>query len=145
MRCPFCAHYESKVTDKRASGDYTRRRRECLKCNKRFTTYERFEPIEISVIKKSGKRESFNIEKLRGGIQKACEKRDVNPEKVDKIINEALEKFKRRKEIPSNLIGEFVMRKLKKIDKVAYIRFASVYKDFKDVEDFREISKEIKK
>jgi len=137
MKCRFCGE-ETKVTDKRESPEGTRRRRECLKCHKRFTTYEKPEEKEIIVVKKDGRREHFADEKLRLGLIKACEKRPVSMENIDRIVEEIKEKLlKRGKEASSKVIGEMVMQKLKKLDKVAYIRFASVYKDFKDVTDFR--------
>ena len=141
MKCRFCGE-ETKVTDKRESPEGTRRRRECLKCKKRFTTYEKPEEKDIIVVKKDGRREHFADEKLRLGLIKACEKRPVPMEKIDNIVEEIKEKLlKRGKEANSKMIGEMVMQKLKKLDKIAYIRFASVYKDFKDVMDFR---KEVK-
>ena len=144
MLCPFCSNDETKVTDKRDSKDETRRRRECLKCNKRFTTYERIEPVEIFVIKKDGRREPFNREKLKSGLVKACEKRNISQEQIEHEIILIEDRLKQRgNEVSSKLIGEFVMRSLKKLDKVAYIRFASVYKDFKEVADFKSAIKEI--
>ena len=144
MRCPYCFHPGSKVTDKRDSDNAVRRRRECLKCRKRFTTYERIELREIYVIKKDGRREPFNKEKLKAGISRACEKRPVSQEKIEKTVNEIEEKSRKKgKEIKSSLIGEMVMNALKKLDKVAYIRFASVYHEFEDVMDFRKELKEI--
>ncbi len=144
MRCTYCRHSETKVTDKRESADGTRRRRECLKCGKRFTTYENVKEIERFVIKKDGRREPFNRDKVFLGIIKACEKRDVSHEKIESIVKEFEERIQNQKEIPTKKIGEFVMNKLKKLDKVAYIRFASVYKDFEDVSDFKEIMREVK-
>ncbi len=142
MQCPFCLHNETKVTDKRDSGRITRRRRECLKCNKRFSTHEAVEWSEIKVIKKSGKRETFDQNKLKMGIQKACEKRPVSEDTINKMINLIEDKIRKRgKEVRTDYIGELVSRELKKIDKVAYIRFASVYRDFTDISDFK---KEIK-
>jgi transcriptional repressor NrdR len=143
MRCPFCNHAETKVTDKRESGDSIRRRRECLKCKKRFTTYEKIEPVERFVVKKDGRRERFDRDKVFSGIRKACEKRDIGHEQIEKIVLELEEKISGNKEIPTKKIGEFIMRKLKKIDKVAYIRFASVYLDFEDVKDFEKEVKEL--
>lgn len=144
MLCPYCGYEETKVTDKRDVEKETRRRRECLKCKKRFTTYERIEPLEIFVIKKDGRRELFSREKLKTGMLKACEKRAIEIEKIDKIVSEIEEKLKQHgKEVESRVIGELVMKALKKIDKVAYIRFASVYRDFKDVNDFRNAVKDI--
>ncbi|MFA5174392.1 MAG: transcriptional regulator NrdR [Candidatus Pacearchaeota archaeon] len=141
MKCLFCAA-DTKVTDKRESPEGTRRRRECLKCKKRFTTYEKPEEKNILVVKKDGRREHFNDEKLRLGIIKACEKRPVSIEKIDLIVEDIKNKLlKKGKEVKTDMIGKFVMQKLRKLDKVAYIRFASVYKDFKDVKDFkREVS-----
>lgn len=143
MDCPYCGNLTTKVTDKRDSPGGTRRRRECLKCRKRFTTYEKQVKTELYVIKKDGKREKFEQEKLERGIQKAFEKRPVSKEKIEKMINEIEELLRRKgkKEIKSTIIGEVIMRKLKKIDNIAYIRFASVYRNFQDVDDFK---KEIK-
>lgn len=145
MICPYCQYPETKVTDKRESNENTRRRRECLKCGKRFTTYEKVAEIERYVIKKDGRREPFNRDKVFLGIIKACEKRDIGHDKIEEIVKEIEEKlFLNQKEISTNKIGEYIMKKLKKIDKVAYIRFASVYRDFEDVDDFKEIMKEVK-
>lgn len=143
MKCKFCGE-ETKVTDKRESPEGTRRRRECLKCKKRFTTYEKPEEKDIIVVKKDGRREHFADEKLRLGLIKACEKRPVSMEQIDGVVEEIKEKLlKKGKEVNSKMIGEMVMQKLKKLDKVAYIRFASVYKDFKDVSDFKKEVKEL--
>ena len=145
MLCPFCGNDETKVTDKRDSKDETRRRRECLKCSKRFTTYEKIEPAELFVIKKDSRRELFSREKLKSGIIKACEKRPVSQEAIEKALNFIEEKLKQEgKEVSSSLIGEMVMRQLKKLDKVAYIRFASVYKEFKDVNEYKTILREVR-
>lgn len=145
MLCPYCSNDETKVTDKRDSKDETRRRRECLKCGKRFTTYEKIVPVEIFVIKKDDRREAFSREKLKSGIIKACEKRPVFTDDIEKSVNLIEEKLKQYgNEVSSKVIGELVMRVLKKIDKVAYIRFASIYRDFKDVEDFKKEIREIK-
>ncbi|MFA5175660.1 MAG: transcriptional regulator NrdR [Candidatus Nanoarchaeia archaeon] len=142
MICPYCKHIETKVTDKRESGDTIRRRRECLKCENRFTTYEHIE-LDVNVIKKDGRTEPYNREKLKQGLVKACEKRPISREDIEKNVNEIEEKLlKQGGEITSKSIGEMVMKTLKKMDKVAYIRFASVYKDFQDVQDFKEIIKE---
>lgn len=144
MLCPYCSTDETKVTDKRDSKDETRRRRECLKCGKRFTTYERIEPVEIFVIKKDGRREAFSREKMKNGIMRACEKRPVTQEQIDAAVNFIEEKLKQQgNEVKSSFIGEIVMRKLKQLDKVAYIRFASVYRDFQDVSDFKKEIKEV--
>ena len=137
MKCIFCGK-DTHVTDKREAPDGTRRRRECLKCKKRFTTYEKPYEREIIIVKKDGRREHFMEEKLRLGLIKACEKRSVSIQKIDKIVEEIKEKLlKKGKEINSEKLGELIMNKLKKLDKVAYIRFASVYRDFKDLEDFK--------
>ena len=146
MICPYCNNTETKVTDKRDSNEITRRRRECLKCEKRFTTYERVE-LDLSVIKKDGKREEFDRDKLHKGIMKALEKRSFSSEDIDKVVSEIESKVYRLakdKDIKSSKIGEIVMDRLKKVDKVAYIRFASVYKDFQDVESFEEEAKKLK-
>lgn len=147
MECPYCAHTKSKVTDKRDSPTGIRRRRECLnpKCRKRFTTYERVEKSDLYVIKKDGRREKFNIDKLEMGIQRAFEKRPVSKEKIEKMINEIEEQIRKRgkKEIKTSIIGDLVSKKIKRLDKVAYIRFASVYKDFEDVKDFKRAIKEV--
>jgi transcriptional repressor NrdR len=145
MKCPFCKHNETKVTNKRDAEDLTRRRRECLKCGKRFTTYEKVEPIEWYVTKKDGSREKFDEEKIRKGVERACEKRPIPLRDIQKIVDEVkLKLFTKNKEIPSKKVGEEIMKKLKKLDKVAYIRFASVYKDFHDIEDFNKIMGEVK-
>jgi len=145
MRCTFCNHKETQVTDKRDSENETRRRRECLKCKKRFTTYEKFEVKDLRVIKKNGAREAFEAEKLKKGILKACEKRPVSLEKIEQIVSEIENKLKNsnKKEVRTEMIGELVMKALKKLDKVAYIRFASVYRDFKDINDFKKEIKEL--
>jgi transcriptional repressor NrdR len=144
MRCPFCNSQDTRVTNKRDTEDSTRRRRECIKCGRRFTTYEKVEPIERFVIKKDGRRERFDRDKLFLGIIKACEKRKISHDKVEKIVQCIEEKIlSRKKEVPTQKIGEMIMKKLKKLDQVAYIRFASVYKDFHDIDDFKEIVKEV--
>jgi len=146
MLCPYCNNYETKVTDKRDHRGVTRRRRECLKCQKRFTTYERVE-LDLRVIKKDGRRERFSREKLKRGIEKAFEKRPVSSEKVEELIDDIESRIYRSskgKEITTAKIGQIVMDKLKKIDKVAYIRFASVYRQFKDVDEFQEELKKLK-
>lgn len=146
MNCPYCSHESTKVTDKRNSPDGIRRRRECLKCKKRFTTYERLSENNLYIIKKDKKREKFDRCKLEKGILKAFEKRPVSKEKIDKMINDIEEQLRRKgkKEIPSSVVGGIVMRKIKKIDNVAYIRFASVYRDFQHVKDFRDEIKELR-
>ena len=137
MKCPFCSKNETKVTNKRDCEDSIRRRRECLKCGKRFTTYEHIEPVERFVIKKDGRREKFDRNKVLTGITKACEKRKITQEEIEKIVGELEEKVVLSKsEINTKKIGEFVRKRLKKIDKIAYIRFASIYLDFNDLNDF---------
>ena len=143
MKCKFCGN-NTKVTNKRESKEGTRRRRECLRCKKRFTTYEKPEDKDIIVVKKDGRREHFLDEKLRLGLIRACQKRPVSMEKIDKIVDEIKEKARKKgKEVKSDVIGKMVMNKLKKLDKVAYIRFASVYLDFHDVKDFKKELKEL--
>jgi len=139
MNCPYCLNKSSKVTDKRPSGEGTRRRRECLKCKKRFTTHEKVVSNDIYVIKKDDSREKFDRDKMGKGVEKAFEKRPVEKEKIDKMINEIDEQIRKRgkKEIKSSVIGELVMKKIKKLDNVAYIRFASVYRNFQDMSDFK--------
>ncbi len=146
MKCPFCFNPETKVTDKREQENLetTRRRRECLKCKKRFTTYERTE-CDLNIIKKDGKIQNYEREKLKKGILKACEKRNINNEEVEKIINNIESNLRNKcNGVKSNIIGELVMKHLKTLDNVAYIRFASVYKDFADITDFQEELKKIK-
>lgn len=149
MRCPFCQSIDTKVVDKREieSNIVTRRRRECLNCEKRFTTYERIEMSNILVIKKDGKREQFDREKVKKGIIRSCEKRNVTMDEIDQIVDEVEQRLRNMEstEVKSKGIGEIVMRKLKKIDKVAYIRFASVYKDFEDIESFKDAIEKIAK
>ena len=143
MLCPYCEHSETKVTDKRDAAQHIRRRRECLKCGKRFSTRESVELSEIKVIKKNGRREPFNRDKIKTGIIKACEKRPVSEEKIEKMVNSVEEKARKKgKEVSTQVIGELVSKELKKTDKIAYIRFASVYRDFTDVSDLK---KEIKR
>ena len=140
MKCPFCQHLEDKVVDSREArtGDLVRRRRECLKCNRRFTTYERIDEIPYMVIKKDGRREKFDRQKILQGLLKACEKRPVPVGKLESIVDEA-EAFvseSPERERTTTEIGELLMNRLKRLDKVAYVRFASVYLDFKDVKEF---------
>ncbi len=147
MKCPYCSSTKTKVTDKRDSEEegITRRRRECLKCKRRFTTYERPE-IEIIVVKKDKRREPYNRDKLTSGLIKACEKRPISHEKIEKIVNGIEERLRRKgKEVKSEVIGKLAMQFLKKLDKVAYIRFASVYSDFQDLADFKKLFKDIMK
>jgi len=138
MNCPFCSG-ATKVTDKRNSPEGVRRRRECLKCKKRFTTYEKVSRGDFYVVKKDGSREKFVREKLESGIQKAFEKRPVSKEKIEKMINKIEDNLmgKKGREVSSTMIGELVMKNIKSLDNIAYIRFASVYRDFQDVKDFK--------
>ncbi len=148
MKCVYCGYSDTKVVDSREAEDTTRRRRECLKCEKRFTTHERAEVLQIYIIKKDNSRELYDREKLRRGILRACEKRPVPIEKIDAAVNKVEAKLREfgANEIHSKTLGEEVVRHLKKIDKVAYIRFASIYREFADVEDFKkEIQSLLKK
>ncbi len=140
MRCPYCKHEDTKVLETRETESNTRRRRECLKCNKRFTTYEQVEIMNIFVIKKDGSREAFDKEKILNGMQRACEKRPVTRDDLVKIADEIETKLLNHKknEVKSTHIGEMIMRRLKKIDTIAYLRFASVYRDFTDISSFTE-------
>lgn len=142
MRCPFCAHPESKVVDSRPSdeGSSIRRRRECLACHKRFTTYETMESLPLMVIKKDGSRQTFDKTKLLNGMIRACEKRPVAFATLQEIANEIEQALQNEmdREIPSDRIGELVMEQLKTVDEVAYVRFASVYRQFKDISTFME-------
>lgn len=141
MRCFYCGNLESKVVDSRSTDDGTaiRRRRECLNCGKRFTTYEKIESVPIVVIKKDGSRQQFDREKLQRGIMNSCASRPVSIDTVDKILDdiEAAIHNSLEREVSSEKIGEMVMDKLREIDEVSYVRFASVYKKFKDIETFR--------
>jgi len=147
MRCPYCNNDNNKVVDKRETdnGIVTRRRRECLSCNKRFTTYERIELVNLFILKKDGKRELFDPIKLEKGILRSCMKRPVSHGQVQNIVKEIELMLRNRSktEIPSKNIGTMVLTRLKKIDKVAYIRFASVYRDFTDIEEFETELKKI--
>ncbi len=149
MRCPFCQSEELKVVDKRETPDNEsiRRRRECVKCEKRFTTHERIENPNLFVIKKNGSRQEFSREKLIKSLVKACEKRPISTEQIEKEVSKIEAKLKsfEETEIPSKYIGELVMKVLKKLDKVAYIRFASVYRDFTDLSDYEEELKKLVK
>jgi len=147
MKCPYCSG-ETKVIDKRSSeSNAIRRRRECLKCKKRFTTYERIESNPLIVIKKDGRRERFSREKIKIGILKACEKRNISESEIDKLVDKIECKLKNmdKTEIETKVIGELVMNELKKLDKVAYIRFASVYREFADIDSFMEELKKLTK
>ncbi|WP_066873189.1 transcriptional regulator NrdR [Clostridium mediterraneense] len=149
MKCPYCFYEESKVVDSRSAEDYTaiRRRRECLKCSKRYTTYEKIEDIPILVIKKDLTRESFNKEKIVNGLIKACQKRPISRQQIEDIT-ESIEKEISNKmltEVKSDYIGELIMERLKEIDEVSYVRFASVYRQFKDINTFMEEIKSLMK
>jgi transcriptional repressor NrdR len=148
MECPYCHHIETKVTDSRDTGAFTiRRRRECLDCGKRFTTYEYVEMQPLYVVKKDGRREKFDRNKIKNGVLKAIEKRPVKHEQVEQILDKIEEKIRRNgsEEIHTEAIGEYVMDLLKGIDHVAYIRFASVYRSFADIESFEEEIKNLAK
>jgi transcriptional repressor NrdR len=141
MRCPYCGHHDLKVVDSRDSevGEAIRRRRECLGCGQRFTTYERIEAVPFYVIKKDGRREDFDPQKLFTGLKKATEKRDISQEKLRGIVEEIEADLRRsgRVEIPSGEIGEMVMERLKELDEIAYIRYASVYREFMDLQQVK--------
>lgn len=142
MKCPFCGYREDKVVDSRSTqeGAAIRRRRECLECGKRFTTYEYIEEVSMIVIKKDGRREPFDRKKILAGIMRACEKRPISVEGMDEIIAQVEHAIQRGsgREVAASRIGELVMEKLKKLDDVAYVRFASVYRQFRDVGQFME-------
>ena len=140
MKCPFCAHPESKVVDSRPAdeGSSIRRRRECLACHKRFTTYETMESLPLVVIKRDGRRQAFDKNKLMGSMLKSCEKRSVPTDTLERIADEIEQTLQNELmlEIPSTQIGELVMEKLRDVDEVSYVRFASVYRQFKDINTF---------
>jgi len=140
MKCPFCANAENKVIDSRISkdGDAIRRRRECISCGKRFTTYEFVEEVLPTVVKKDGRRELFDRVKIRSGIKKACEKRPISMDVIESIVDRIEQRCQeyQDKEIPASFVGEQVMKELQNLDGVAYVRFASVYREFRDVGDF---------
>ncbi len=140
MRCPFCAHIEDKVVDSREAkdGDSIRRRRECLSCGRRFTSYERIDDIPYMVVKKDGKRESFDRSKILSGLLRACEKRPISTPQLEAIVEDAerLVQDSMDRELATTEIGKLIMRRLKSLDKVAYVRFASVYLEFEDVSEF---------
>ena len=147
MRCPFCQDAENKVIDSRESheGSVIRRRRECLQCKRRFTTYERVEELYPLIVKKDGRRETFDRDKLLAGLKKACEKRPVSADQLEETVV-AIERLLQgmgEKEVPSSVIGEEVMRRLHALDEVAYVRFASVYRSFRDISEFMEELKEL--
>lgn len=140
MKCPFCSEIDNKVIDSRLSkdGNVIRRRRECIVCTRRFTTYEHIEEVPIMIIKKDGRREVFNREKVGAGIHRACEKLDISVNVIEEFLDDLERDLKEtgEKEIPSHDIGERVMEKLHNLNDIAYVRFASVYREFKDVNDF---------
>lgn len=143
MLCPHCGSTEDKVVDSRDSRDgrAVRRRRECLKCQKRFTTYEMVEDVPVMVVKKDGRREPFNRQKILAGVRRACEKRPIGIEEMEKLVDEIEKRVYSlaEREIKSSVIGNLVMEKLKILDKVAYVRFASVYREFEDTSDFMKV------
>ena len=147
MRCPFCDSLDNKVVDSRLSkdGEAIRRRRECLKCERRFTTYEHVEQIQPMVIKKDGRREALDRQKILAGLKKACEKRPISMDALDVISHRIEKKFQENgeTEIPSQAIGEEVMSELHRLDQVAYVRFASVYREFKDLNQFMDQLKDL--
>jgi transcriptional repressor NrdR len=140
LNCPFCGHLEDKVVDSRESkeGDAIRRRRQCLACERRFTTYERIDEVPYMVIKKDGRREKFDRQKVLNGLLKACEKRPVSMARLSELVNQVEAKVTDSpdREIPTTDVGEFLMQHLRELDKIAYVRFASVYRDFQDEEAF---------
>ena len=142
MHCPFCSAYDTKVIDSRlvSDGDQVRRRRECLTCSERFTTFESAELLMPRVIKSNGAREPFNEDKLRAGLARALEKRPVSTEMLETMMNRIQHDLRAtgERELPSRAVGETVMKELKKVDQVAYVRFASVYRDFQDISEFSE-------
>ena len=147
MKCPFCGHLENKVIDSRLSkdGGVIRRRRDCGECGRRFTTYERIEEVLPMVIKKDGRREVFDRGKLLGGLKRACEKRPVSVEDLERIVDKVEQTLQEcgDREIPTSKIGETVMKELHELDEVAYVRFASVYRQFKDINQFMDELKDI--
>ena len=140
MKCPYCREIENKVIDSRMTkeGNSVRRRRECLGCNHRFTTYERVEEVPLVLIKKDGRRETFDRTKVLAGMQKACEKRNISINALEESVGELARELQEmgEKEIPSSVVGSRIMTKLHALDDVAYVRFASVYREFKDINDF---------
>jgi transcriptional repressor NrdR len=149
MKCPFCSHLDTQVMETRVSeeGDFVRRRRQCGACEKRFTTYERPEVSFPAIVKKDGRRIEFDRSKLRASMNLALRKRPVSTEQVDSAIERIEEKLINlaQREVPSHRLGEMVMRELKKLDKVAYVRFASVYRSFEDIDDFKTLVDEVRK
>ena len=148
MRCPFCGHTEDRVVDSRVGrdGEFIRRRRECLKCRRRYTTYEHIENVPLYVVKRDGTREEFDRNKLGSALHKACAKRQIGVTQIDDIVADIEARLHERsdKEIPSQEVGEMVMDHLKKLDQVAYVRFASVYRQFEDVSQFSDAVNQLK-
>jgi len=148
MKCPYCSHRESDVVDSRDTDDCRiRRRRECAKCRRRFTTYEEVDKEDIFVIKKDGRREKFDRHKLLAGLGKSCEKRPVSRERIEEMANWVEGKLRKggKREIATDAIGELVMERLRKVDDVAYIRFASVYRSFTDIDSFEDALRKLKR
>ena len=147
MKCPYCINDDTKVVDSRQVESQIRRRRECEKCEKRFTTFERVELAELYILKKNGSRQPFNSEKLRTSIRKACEKRPISLTQIEELVDQIEAKLRNEDsiEIKSTRVGNIVMQKLRKLDPVAYIRFASVYKDFVDLASFEETIEQLKR
>ncbi|MBM3941796.1 MAG: transcriptional repressor NrdR [SAR202 cluster bacterium] len=146
MRCPHCSHSDSRVTDSREVEEGIRRRRECHSCGVRFTTYERIQSSALMVSKRDNRREEFNREKLITGIRKACAKRPVDSRTIEKMVEDIEAELQHlgRAEVPATVIGEMVMERLRSLDRVAYIRYASVYRDFQDIESFEQAVKDLK-
>lgn len=142
MYCPFCSHKDSRVLESRLTGENScvRRRRQCEECEKRFTTYERIEIIQLLVVKSSGSREPYSREKMRDGIARACAKTSVTAEQVDEIVEAVESELSSlgKREVPSSVVGEMLLTKLRDVDQVAYVRFASVYRQFRSIDDFIE-------
>lgn len=149
MKCPFCSHPDTQVVETRISedGDFVRRRRQCASCEKRFTTYERPEVSFPAIVKKDGRRIEYDRSKITGSMNLALRKRPVSTEQVDSAIERIEEKLRNlgQREVPSSRVGELVMRELKKLDKVAYVRFASVYRSFEDIDEFRALVDEVRR
>lgn len=140
MKCPFCNYNEDRVLDSRETGEgnVIRRRRQCLNCDRRFTTYEYIEKTPLMVVKKDGRREPFNLSKIHAGLQKACEKRPVSLERIEEFVSQIQAQIQKKcdQEVESQYIGELIMEKIASLDEVAYVRFASVYRQFKDINQF---------
>jgi len=147
MKCPYCGNVENKVVDSRMTkeGNTVRRRRECLGCTRRFTTYERVEQLPLVLIKKDGRRETFDRNKVLVGMKKACQKRNISINTLEEFVDELERELQEmgEKEVPSSVVGERIMTKLHELDDVAYVRFASVYREFKDINDFMSELKEL--